>query len=118
MNPSPYNLEDSDVIETPTIRWQGASGNSYRYWIYPIGHSLKTEGGNYIFARETESGRYTPIYIGETGDLSDRFDNHHKAECIGNEGATHIHARLNSKHQDRLDEEADLVAKWQPPCND
>ena len=106
------------MADTPTIQWPGASGKSYKYWIYPIGHSLKAEAGNYIFAYESRPGSYTPVYIGQTGDLSERFDNHHKAVCIKNAGATHIHAHLNTKKQDRLDEESDLIAKWKPTCND
>lgn len=106
------------MAETPTIQWPGASGKTYKYWIFPIGHSLKAEGGNYIFARETPPSKFTPVYIGETSDLSERFDDHHKADCISNAGATHIHANLNSKKQDRLNEEGDLIAKWKPICND
>ena len=37
---------------------------------------------NYLFARKTEKGTFTPIYAGETGDISERFDNHHKMPCI------------------------------------
>ena len=103
--------------ETPTINWPGESGKSYKYWIYPVGHSLKAAGGNYIFAKETKPGYWTPIYIGQTGDLSERFDNHHKKDCIKREGATHIHAHLESSESVRLDEETDLVRKWSPPCN-
>ena len=106
------------MVETPTIQWPGASGETYKYWIYSAGASLKAEGGNYIFARETSPGQFTPVYIGETSDLSERFDDHHKADCINSAGATHIHAHLNSKKQNRLNEEGDLIAQWKPSCND
>lgn len=99
-----------------TIQWPGASGKSYTYYIYAIGASLKAEAGNYIFAR-AESNTYVPIYIGETENLSERFDKHHKKDCIEAEGATHIHAHLNADEQARLAEESDLIAKWKPPCN-
>lgn len=101
-----------------TIQWPGKSGQTYKYFIYPIGHDLKAEGGNYIFAKETSPNRFRPVYVGETGDLSTRFDNHHKAKCIGREGATHIHAHLNTDESNRLGEEADIIARWNPPCND
>ena len=106
------------MAEDNTMEWPGETGTNYKYWVYEIGHSLKAEGGNYIFTKRDSDGVHTPIYIGETGDLSDRFDNHHKAECIRGEGATLICAHLNSGKQARLDEEADLIAKWSPPCND
>ena len=101
-----------------TIEWVGQSGKTYKYWIYPIGQSFKAQAGNYIFARQTKPNTYLPIYIGQTEDLSERFDDHHKKDCIKREGATHIHAHLNADKQSRLDEESDLIAKWLPTCND
>lgn len=101
-----------------SVDWPGASGAKYKYYIYKIGASLKAEGGNYIFAKLDAQNRWTPIYIGQTSNLSERFDNHHKADCIKRNGATHIHAHLNSLKQDRLDEETDLLQNFSPPCND
>lgn len=106
------------MAEAPTINWPGKSGKTYKYEIYPINTTFKAEAGNYIFAKETQSNQWTPIYIGETEDLSTRFDNHHKMDCIERQKATHIHAHLNSDKDARLTEEADLIAKWNPPCND
>ena len=104
--------------DTKTINWTGKSGRQYLYYIYPIGSTFKAVPGNYIFAKETSPGRYRPIYIGETEDLSERFDNHHKMACIRREGATHIHAHQNDAGVTaRRQEERDLVAKWNPSCN-
>jgi hypothetical protein len=105
------------MADTPTINWPGKSGTNYKYWIYPLGASLKAEGGNYIFAKEVRPGEWSPLYIGQTGDLNERFDNHHKADCIKKNGATHIHAHLNGNDDTRLAEEADLIARWDPSCN-
>ena len=103
---------------TQTIDWPGLSGREYRYYIYPIGTSFNAAPGNYIFAKETSAGRYRPIYIGETEDLSERFDNHHKMPCIRLQEATHIHVhRNNGGVAARRLEERDLVDKWNPPCN-
>ncbi len=103
---------------TKTILWPGASGTEYKYWIYPIGCKLAAKPGNYIFAKEVSPGRYIPIYTGETGNLSERFDGHHKAGCINSQGATHIHAHLNNGGQNaRRAEEGDIVHKWSPTCN-
>lgn len=101
-----------------TIEWPGESGKAYKYWVYPIGTSLKAEAGNYIFARETKPNTYLAVYIGQTENLSERFDDHHKKVCIKQEAATHIHAHLNATKQSRLDEESDLIAKWLPTCNE
>ena len=101
-----------------TIIWEGASGTNYKYWIHSLPPNFKAVAGNYIFAKEAEPSTYAPVYIGETEDLSDRFDDHHKAACIQSEGATHIHVHANSGGDEaRRAEESDLIAKWSPPCN-
>ena len=100
-----------------TIEWTGKSGLKYKYWIHSLNTTFKAEPGNYIFAKEVEPGRFRPIYIGETADLSERFDNHHKMPCILRNGATHIHAHTNSSQQNRLTEESDLLANYAPSCN-
>ncbi len=100
-----------------TIDWEGKSGKTYKYWIYKIGHPMQAKGGNYIFAKETSPGYFVPIYVGQTENLDLRFDNHHKKDCITRAAATHIHTHLNAAERDRLDEETDLIAKWNPSCN-
>ncbi len=101
-----------------TIRWTGASGLTYEYWIYPLNTQFDQKPGNYCFAKEVSPGTFRPLYFGETVDLSERFQNHHKASCFSRNGATHIHAHVNSQGQDaRLNEETDLIRKWNPSCN-
>jgi hypothetical protein len=100
-----------------TINWVAKSGKTYKYWIYKIGHPMLAKGGNYIFAKETSSNYFVPIYIGQTDNLDLRFDNHHKKDCIIAATATHIHTHLNAVERDRLDEESDLIAHWKPSCN-
>ena len=106
------------MADVPTVDWHGKSGTAYRYWVYPVGHEFGEQPGNYIFAKE-EGGQWISIYIGETGDLSDRFDNHHKMPCILENGATHIHAhKSNADENVRKAEEADLIANYPKVCND
>jgi len=103
-----------------TIMWEDASGNKHKYWIYDFGYdSFAAVPANYIFAKETSPQYYKPIYIGQTGNISDRFDNHHKMDCIKRNGATHIHAHKSSSDEEtRCEEESDLIEKWHPICND
>ncbi|KKN72927.1 hypothetical protein LCGC14_0406310 [marine sediment metagenome] len=106
------------MAETPTISWAGTSGEKYLYWIYAIGTSFKAEPGNYIFAKETKPNTWAPVYIGQTGNLSERLNNHDEMPCIKRNGGTHIHAHINNAGETtRLAEERDLVSKWSPPCN-
>ena len=99
------------------INWQGKSGTNYTYKIYPLDTSFKAIAGNYCFAKEVQPNKWRPIYFGETGDLSTRFDNHHKMDCVTKNGADSIHVHANNSSNARLDEEADLIAKWDPVCN-
>lgn len=106
------------TTKTKTINWPGASGKEYKYWIHSMNTSFDSKAGNYIFAKQTSPGKWRPVYIGQTGDLSERFDHHHKMECARRNGATHVHAHTNPNEANRLAEETDLVRKWGPVCND
>ena len=106
-------------MSAKTIQWAGKSGKTYLYYIYEIGHGLKAEAGNYLFAKETNPGYWKPVYIGQTGDLDQRLENHEKEDCALENGATHIHAHLNHAGEAaRKAEEKDLILQWQPICND
>ena len=101
-----------------TINWPGVSGREYKYWIYPIDTNFKDEPGNYIFAKRTASGQWTPVYIGETQSLRERLPNHEKLPCVNRNRGSHLHVHLTSGGQQaRLAEETDLLRKFSPPCN-
>jgi len=101
------------------IEWEGTSGKKYKYWIYKIDTTFEAVAGNYVFARNIDQKYWQPVYIGQTSDLSERFDDHHKMPCIKQEEATHIHVHKSSDNEaERLAEESDLVKKWNPICND
>jgi len=107
-----------ESTKTRTCTWTGASGSSYTYYIFPVNTSFEARAGNYIFCRETSAGRWSPQYIGQAGNLGDRLADHDKEACAKQNGATHVHARLNPVEADRLKEEKDLILRFQPPCNE
>lgn len=91
--------------------WRGASGKGYTYWIYQIPASFNPgQNGNYIYTKVV-GNTWVAVYIGQ-GDLSDRtnIDNHHQSRCLKSKGVTHIHVHVNSREDDRLAEEQDLLA--------
>ena len=107
------------IAEAMTAEWQGKSGSKYTYYVYPVGHPMKAEAGNYIFAKMV-AGWWWPVYIGETDDLKDRTNlaSHHKGDCIKNNGATYVHAHLSSSDAKiRRAEESDLLNNNSPACN-
>ena|SRR5256885_7596866 len=103
-----------------TCTWTGISGNKYGYTVYdPATTTWNDVPGNYIFAHQLSTGRWTADYIGETQSFKDRFSNHEKWPCAKRHGATHIHAHVNNGGQAaRQAEESDLIASNNPPCND
>jgi predicted GIY-YIG superfamily endonuclease len=106
-------------MSDPQIYWEGQSGKKYGYWIHPIGTSFKDAPGNYIYAKETQPGRWKPLYIGQTSSLKDRLGDHEKESCAKRNGATHIHAHTSSDSEaTRKAEESDLISKWKPVCNE
>ena len=109
----PMELKDDGSFET------GISGKEYKYWIHSIGTSFEPVAGNYIFTKETKQHEWTPIYVGETGNLQRRLThNHEKVSCMKRYCGTHIHTHTNSDNEaNRRNEEADIRDKWNPPCN-
>ena len=98
--------------QVQTCDWPGASGNSYKYFIYKRHPSVNAgQDGNYIYAKIVNN-EWVPVYIGQ-GDLSVRCTpNHHQIDCIDSKGATHVHMHRNGSEADRLTEEKDLLAAF------
>jgi len=100
----------------------GKSGKSYAFEVYELGTVFKRLGGVYVVSkREVDStgkGSHEVIYIGQSGDLSVRFDSHQKAHCFTNNKANCISIHLESSEEARLEIEADLLgANPNAPCN-
>jgi hypothetical protein len=101
-----------------TIKWVGKSGREYLYWIYKLGATFDAVPGNYIFAKSVPDNKLRAIYIGQTSNLSERFDNHERMPCIRRNGADYICAhKSNESEKGRCAEESDLIANYDPCCN-
>jgi len=100
------------------VDWPGKSGKTYKYSTHTLGTRFKELPGNYIYAKETEPRHWSPLYIGQASSLRDRLADHEKEACAVNNGAKHVHAHTSAKSENnRLAEETDLIAKWNPTCN-
>jgi predicted GIY-YIG superfamily endonuclease len=100
-----------------TVTLKGASGRSYDFDVYPWGTSFKAVGAVYTVLKGNGTN-FTILYIGQTGDLPERFDNHHKRACFDRNGKTHIGIHLESVESGRLAIETDLVRNYKLVCND
>ena len=80
----------------------GLSTEPYDFEIYPLPDNpslpeqlppLPDKAAIYIFARIDSHGCYESIYIGQTGDLSCRFesDRHKKMDCIQDHAPSSLH---------------------------
>lgn len=101
------------------VLWSGQSGKQYQYEVYPIDSGFRPLPGNFIYAGQSEDGRWVPIYIAQTRDMHQRLEGHVGVEDAKANGATHIHAHYCSVGQAaRCSEERDLVLQWRPVCNE
>jgi len=98
------------------IKVIGASGRSHEFVIYPWGQKFNPVGGVYLVLKRN-IGKYEILYIGQTGDLSERFDDHHKQGCFDRNAKTHIGVRVVSTEQERLAIESDLLGNYKTACN-
>lgn len=99
------------------IAWPGQSGTNYYYEIRPSTQTPPAGGGNYIFVRH-QSNVYHALYIGETENFIQRFQNHEKATCARQNQMNEIHYHVhNGNVHARRAEEQDLILRWNPTCN-
>lgn len=99
-----------------TVTLKGASGKTYNFDVYLWGVQFKPLGAIYTVLKKVPPNFHI-YYVGQTGDLSTRFDNHHKQTCFDRNGKTHIAVHLEPTESVRLAKEADLVASYNPGCN-
>lgn len=110
------------VARISTLTLRGKSGNQYEFEVWPINQNFNAVAAVYAVTRryQKSGGGYghKVIYIGETSDLSTRFDNHHKADCFSEHNANCICTHQDNDEDSRRAKEADLIASYNPPCND
>jgi excinuclease UvrABC nuclease subunit len=100
------------MSNTAQISATGASGTKHTFTIYPLNTPFSAVGGVYLILRQN-----TVLYVGQTGDLSNRFDAHHKESCWLRQQADRMAAIAVSGERERLQIEADLINAYNPACN-
>ncbi|WP_339783358.1 hypothetical protein [uncultured Marinobacter sp.] len=104
-----------------TLKLTGVSGTTYTFDVYPYDTKFKAIAAVYYISRRTEksdgSGTHTAIYVGETEDMSTRFDSHHDEACFKRNNANCKSILKETSGRRRLEIEADLVSSLNPPCN-
>ena len=99
----------------------GGSGREFTFNVYPYNTDFAAVGAVYIVSKRTKKpeggGNHRFLYFGETSDLSDRFDDHHKGPCFAKHGANCICVHRDDKQASRRSKEADLLGNHDTPCN-
>lgn len=105
-----------------TLNLKGASGNIYAFNIYSFDSEFKSVACVYALTNRHKNNQggysHSTIYVGETGDLDERFDNHHKIDCFKQNNANALGVHQDNDQQSRRAKEKDLLAAHNPPCND
>jgi hypothetical protein len=57
------------------------------------------------------------LYFGQTGDITSRFEGHHRQECFKRNSANAVGFHVDEDEKSRLAKETDLIRRWNPPCN-
>lgn len=105
----------------------GVSKREYVFELYTFSDFDEVKGAFkvipalYIFGKLSEDQKIKLIYLGETSDLSTRFDNHHKERCIRLHEANCIGICREEefKDEEKLKEaERDILAAYNFLCND
>jgi hypothetical protein len=104
-----------------TITLTGQSRTTYAFNVWPREDRFAAIGAIYFMTLRKEktdgSGTHTFIYVGETGDLSDRPLNHHRQACFDKHRANCVLIHVEENRDKRLEIETDLRKAYDPPCN-
>jgi hypothetical protein len=60
----------TEQASSDTVNWPVESGKEHAYTVYPINTGFQPLPGNFIYAKQDEDGRWTPIYITQTGEFN------------------------------------------------
>lgn len=116
--------EEWNEIMNDLVYWTGASGCNRVMNLCSYGLPFYPTGGVYIFCKPTPglSGRWLPIYVGETENFNDRLNanllKHHRWNCIQRHGATKVCVvDIAGGKAIRVAVETDLRKSLDPICN-
>src|SRR5216684_3308580 len=90
---------------------EGKSAKKYGFEVYSRETAFNHVGAVYLLTKRTAksdgTGIHEFLYVGETGNLSTRFDNHHKQDCFDERGANCICVHRDGAEKSRLVKESD-----------
>jgi hypothetical protein len=103
-----------------TLTLTGASGTKYEFEVYLKETTFNDVGAVYAVTSRFKiptGFNHNVVYIGQTGDLSKRFYDHHREECFDRRGWNCICVHRDNNEASRLKKESDLIEGQNPICN-
>jgi hypothetical protein len=102
--------------------FRGKSGKDYQFTVYPLRTKIRKIAGLYVVADRSHEDssvyRHQALYVGQTEDLSQPFEEHHKAREFERHNANCICFHKEESEDSRIEIERDLIAGMHPICND
>lgn len=96
-----------------SCKWIGHSGLRYTYTVLKLPCTFHAgQVGNFIFARKSADGRWSPVFIGQGNLAIACTPINEQWECILSHRATHFHCHLNEQEQAREQERNDLLSRY------
>jgi hypothetical protein len=118
---APRRAPSTQPIPADGTEWslQGWSGAYYSFSVHRISRPPRFDQAVYIMANwQAAEGKWRPIYIGQSGDLGTRIDQHEKLTRAIRLGARHLLVHVFAGTDvARLTVETDLRRAWNPPLN-
>jgi len=104
-----------------TVALTGASGKRYEFSVYLREDAFKALGAVYFLAKRIpfaeREAEYTWIYVGESGDISQRPLAGTQKPCVDAHEANCLCLYLDEDTESRAAVVTDLVRTYDPPCN-
>jgi hypothetical protein len=100
------------------IKLTSASGEQYRFRVFPLGTRFRSISGVYLISRRAtraEGGhRHKILHVGNAADFSHPFDGYRKARELARYGANCICVQPDTSAESRRKKERDLAATFAP----
>jgi hypothetical protein len=101
-----------------TIMLTGKSKTQHEFNIYARSQKFNAIGAIYVMAKKSQNANsYDLIYIGQTGDASERPFNHHRKDCFDKNRADHVFICSEGSEKRRFEIETDLIQNYNTQCN-
>ena len=109
------------MTKLATLTLTGASGREYAFNVYPFNTQFAEVAAVYAVTKRYKKSdgawAHEVEYVGQTSNLPERFEDHHKAGCFTRHGANCVCVHRDDNEASRLVKEADLIEAYDSPCN-